>query len=999
MSRFPVAVLLLVFAAYGALAQTTARLTGTVKFAGAPAEDVTVLLSSKSMIGVRATTTDSNGIYHFGALPPGEYTVRFESEGAKTLTKKLRIGLTQVARADAELKISRDAEITVTPSSAMFESADVQTNIRASLVEELPVNRTLVGTISLAPGVTANGPNGNAVISGGPSYENLFIIDGAVVNENLRGQPHDLYIEDALEETTILTGAISAEYGRFTGGVVAAISKNGGETTSGSLRDSLQDPSWTARGARGEARPASNLLQTYEATLGGKVIRDRLWFFAAARQFSLEAPVYFRDTTVPFTTGREQTRLELKLTSQLTPRQSFTFSGLDIDEVQRNFAFPNEAAALEPSTLDRERELPNRFLTLQYNAVLSNRFLFDALASRKKFAFVNSGSDEYVGPHGSIEDVARTTNVYSFFDDAYLGAPSFCGVCGDEQRNNRSLALKGTYYAATPRLGSHTIALGVENWESQIMANNHQSGSDFTVWTFTKPRRDLETGETIATFAPGDFIVFWPVLAESHGTNFETQSLFLNDRWDLGARLSFNLGVRYDRNVGSNSAGARVADDERFSPRLAATYDALGDGRLRLNAGYATYSAGIADGNIGDATSVAGAPSLLVWVYDGDPVSGGTEEALFEVFEWFESIGGTDVGQSGGHLAAGGTNGVGTRIDGRLRTPGVEEMTLGAGLQLGGRGYVRADWIRRDWSDFYTTYTNTRTGKVFDPLPQQTIDQGVITNSNDLVRHYDALQVQTSYQPLARLRLGGNYTLSALRGNHVGETASSGPVPATSSQHYPEYLGYERRNPLGWLPEDQRHKLRAWAAWDQPFALGVLSASVLQSFDSGRPYELVATIDPSAFVTPATGDLPSTANPYGYEQLGLPTAESYYISERGAFRWDDITATSLALNFNSRPFFRRMQLFLQAEVRNVFNEQGQVSGDTTVYTAAQQESCTLHNGGQPCEAFNPFTERPVEGVHYVKAPDFGKGLTPTTLTQQGDYQLPRTYLFSAGFRF
>jgi hypothetical protein len=67
------------------------------------------------------------------------------------------------------------------------------------------------------------------------------------VNENLRGQPHDLFIEDAIQETTVLTGAISAEYGRFTGGVVTAVSKSGGNEFSGTFRDSLnQAPKWTA---------------------------------------------------------------------------------------------------------------------------------------------------------------------------------------------------------------------------------------------------------------------------------------------------------------------------------------------------------------------------------------------------------------------------------------------------------------------------------------------------------------------------------------------------------------------------------------------------------------------------------------------------------------------------------------------------------------------------------------------------------------------------------
>ena len=78
------------------------------------------------------------------------------------------------------------------------------------------------------------------------SYENLFLVNGVTVNENLRGQAHDLYIEDAIQETTIATAGVSAEYGRFSGGVVNVITKSGGNLFSGSFRDTLT----TTTGAR-----------------------------------------------------------------------------------------------------------------------------------------------------------------------------------------------------------------------------------------------------------------------------------------------------------------------------------------------------------------------------------------------------------------------------------------------------------------------------------------------------------------------------------------------------------------------------------------------------------------------------------------------------------------------------------------------------------------------------------------------------------------------------
>ena len=69
-------------------------------------------------------------------------------------------------------------------------------------------------------------------------------MNGVVVNENVGGQALPLYIEDAIQETTISTSGISAEYGRFGGGVVNVITKSGGNLFSGSFRDSLYNDNW-----------------------------------------------------------------------------------------------------------------------------------------------------------------------------------------------------------------------------------------------------------------------------------------------------------------------------------------------------------------------------------------------------------------------------------------------------------------------------------------------------------------------------------------------------------------------------------------------------------------------------------------------------------------------------------------------------------------------------------------------------------------------------------
>lgn len=275
----------------------TASLTGKVTTEGGVAlPGVTVKVESPRLQGARDTTTGVNGDYIFNLLPPGDYTVRFELSGMTAIERPVALPANGSARLDAEMRPAAVSE-TVTVSgtaadTALLAAPEVATNFKADFVDKLPVARTLAATVLLAPGVTNNGPGGNdrlpvIEIAGAPSYDSLFLINGVVVNENLRGQPHDLFIEDAIQETTILTGNISAEYGRFTGGVVSAITKSGGNRLSGSFRTSFTNEKWNSNDPLNESRNLDPRLDktnpVYEATLGGPIWVDRIWGFGAYR--------------------------------------------------------------------------------------------------------------------------------------------------------------------------------------------------------------------------------------------------------------------------------------------------------------------------------------------------------------------------------------------------------------------------------------------------------------------------------------------------------------------------------------------------------------------------------------------------------------------------------------------------------------------------------------------------------------------------------------------
>lgn len=450
-------------------------------------------------------------------------------------------------------------------------------------------------------------------------------------------------------------------------------------------------------------------------------------------------------------------------------------------------------------------------------------------------------------------------------------------------------------------------------------------------------------------------------------------------------------GVRYDKNSGRDSRGFLVSDDSAFSPRLAAQYDIKGDGRFVANLGYAQYVTQIAD-SIGDSSSPAGQPASIRWFYRGpcincDPNASTSslltqDQALQTVLDWFNSIGGTNSSPTRDVSIPGFNTQI---VGGSLKSPNVKEYTAGLGSALGTRGVAKVDFIYRDWDDFYASVTNLSTGKVGPNQFGQIADLTLIENSNVFDRKYEAVQFQYSYRFAFPVFTGGSYTWSRLTGNVDAENLGSGPITANLS--YPEYLAFAQNRPTGYLAGDQRHRARLFVGYDLATPFGNFTLTALESFDSGRAYEAVATVDPRAYVT----------NP-GYAIP--PTRVNYYFSSRGAFRTDDVTRTDLALNVSIK-VFKALELFVRPELLNVFNEKAFTGGrigtdsDTTVLDRVNPGS----NPATAFQAFNPYVDTPVAGtpgqpgVNYSLGPNFGKAIGPA------GYQLPRTVRFSVGLRF
>ncbi len=998
---FLVLLLVVVVGATSAVGQgfTTGSVTGRVENDNAGLPGVTVTIKSPNLQGTRQTVTSANGSFTFPALPPGMYTATFTLQGFQTLTKTVTITASQPASLDVNLTLSGVAASAVVKAKSEIVSTTTQasTTITFDDANKLPIARTIAAAALLSSGVNPVTGLANALtISGSPTFDNLYTVDGAVITDNIRATPNNLFIEDAVQEVTTSVNSISAEYGRFQGGVINTVTKSGGNTFSGSFRTTFANDAWTAVSPGNEVHK-QDLLERYEATLGGPAWKDHVWFFGAWRSADTsEARVTFADAKVngqtpaggyagdAYTYGNSEKRYQGKLT--LTPFVNHTIAGsyINVKTDETNYVYPAAASVLGTMGFIN-RQQPQDTMSISYNGVLTTDLFLEGLYSNRHFTFENTGSRASDLINGTIlRDRSRSNNRYN--------SPTFCSVCagGPEKRDNEDILVKGTYFLSAGSLGSHNIVGGYDNFDGKRYANNWQSGSNYRIFGTSSL---VYNNDIYPVFGSNTFIYYTPITQLTQGTNTRTKSAFLNDQWRLNDRLSINLGVRYDKNDAQNGLGATTANDSAWSPRIAANFDVTGKGSLRVAASYAHYVGGLQDSQQ-DGASAGGVPATFYWYYAGPTINVGVtpgtqppvtrQQAIQQVFDWFFAQGCPDPATCKLKFAPNPPNipGLNVQIRDTLKSPYAKEYVLGLNGNVGSSFSYRADFVRREFHDFYNLVTNLSTGTVAD-FTGKKYDLGVIGNTNSVERNYTGVQTQFQYR-WNWLTIAGNWTWSHTLGSFDAENNTSGPIQNITEQ-FPEYKQMAWNAPYGGMATDQRHRVRILGAADLPFipkALGNFNIGLVQSYDTGAPYGAVGTVRAGNYVT----------NP-GY--TSPPSTVTYYYTARDAFRTGDIKRTDLALTYTYR-FFNAVELFLQPQVLNVTNNKGVLAVDTTVRTAVSP------GAGNTFLDFNPFTTTPVQrpnGDTTVKTANWDYGPNFGKPRNNLDYQQPRTFLVTVGARF
>ncbi len=274
---------------------TTGEVVGVVADAnGAVVPNATVSLSGSNLIRPQTTTSDASGLYRFGQVPPGRYTVETAATAGFSAFKQenIEVNLGRTTTANITLAIAGATgvvDVVATPEIDQ-NSNTTGSNISTEFFSNIPTSRTVQGLYTIAPTVSrsglrdASGRDRDPSVAGSSGPENSYILDGVNTTDPAFGGGGANLPFEFIQEVEIKTGAFGADQGLSTGGVFNVITKSGGNEFHGDVfaygnpssfvRDTKHFP-FTGLAPNGFSEVDAGF------DIGGPIIKNRLTFFAA----------------------------------------------------------------------------------------------------------------------------------------------------------------------------------------------------------------------------------------------------------------------------------------------------------------------------------------------------------------------------------------------------------------------------------------------------------------------------------------------------------------------------------------------------------------------------------------------------------------------------------------------------------------------------------------------------------------------------------------------
>ena len=607
----------------GALAQETrGSIEGVAKDnTGAILPGVVIEARSPALVGVASTVSDAGGVYRFPALPPGVYEVTATLAGFQThRVQNVQLQLGQILKVDFPMAVAALSEsVQVTGESPII---DVKQNaavlsIGADLIDLIPKGRDFTQVINSAPGTQQEGRGGGIMIDGASGSENRFIVDGMDTTALQTGTSNKEVLTDFLAEVQVKSSGYNAEYRAATGGVISAITKSGSNRFRGEIGTYYEPNDWYGD-IRGSLRlnPTNQNVAEYTFTprddeytvepvmsLGGPVMRDRLWFFVGyIPQISEQTrTVTFTQNgqTATFDNPTRDHNLNWNVTGQATNNIRFRVNGIN-ETARGGVSLPGK----EPDSTSTANPalFPNPLRTDSFNNLYSG--VMDWVVTPKTYVNVTAGYLKYGSETagGTLYSGVRRT-----FSGSNTCTPSSCpfpeipanlqqpnGYADNQSNsfivnddfNRMNVSADVTYYATWK--GAHSIKAGVLYERYGNFVNRGEQGPNVAL-SWNASRATLAGPSVRGPY--GYYTVRQSFTAGDINSN--NIGLYIQDSWTLNNRLTLNYGLRTEReeipSYRPENPGFKFNWADKLAPRLGFAYDISGDSRWKAYGSWGVF--------------------------------------------------------------------------------------------------------------------------------------------------------------------------------------------------------------------------------------------------------------------------------------------------------------------------------------------------------------------------------------------------------------------------
>jgi len=283
---------------------STTSLRGTVTDPmGAVIPGATITLASADIAVNLTTQTDKSGYYQFQEVRPATYVLTVNASGFAPFKQSgLALLVSTPATSDIQLQVASGTttvEVQATTQTLNTQDATIGNTFDSKQILALPFEgRDAAGVLSLQPGVTYVGTNPddnidtrNGALNGGRSDQANITLDGVDNNLQSTGRAFQGAVRstlDSIEEFRVTTVGDNADQGRSSGGQIALVTKSGTNTFHGSLYEQNRPTvtaanDWFNKQAELSSGlpnvPGKIIRNTFGGSLGGPIIKDRLFFF------------------------------------------------------------------------------------------------------------------------------------------------------------------------------------------------------------------------------------------------------------------------------------------------------------------------------------------------------------------------------------------------------------------------------------------------------------------------------------------------------------------------------------------------------------------------------------------------------------------------------------------------------------------------------------------------------------------------------------------------